>query len=105
MTVLGSSELRFPVMAYSKTHKLTDSERKLQMLRTQLYGKEPSHPVEKPIAVNQFSLPSRNTASETAPKYTEVSFLKKDLLKIGILAAIIFTIQATLFIVIRNISI
>ena len=99
--MLGSNELKFQSMAYRESKKLTAEEKKLQALRIQPYGKE------KPLAHTKeasnsttFRFHSGQTGeipsvSSTAP---ETSFLKQDLIKIGILATLVFIVQALLFV-------
>lgn len=83
-------------MAYSQSKKLTSSEKKLQALKTQLYGKE--QPVVSSPSQSSTTFNYNSTQVNIATNQTiETSFLKQDLLKIGILATVIFTIQALLF--------
>lgn len=88
-------------MAYSQSRKLSAEEKKLQALRTQLYGKDrPLESVKETSDNSAFSFKSQQKAVglPTIISAHETSYLKKDLIKIGILATLVFAIQALLFI-------
>lgn len=93
-------------MTYSRSKKLTDTEKKMQTLRTQLYGKE-SSPLS-PASQNHpaFSFKSGSfTTVESLPKtLAPTSFLRNDLLKIAVLASSAISIQLFLYLaVVRGI--
>ncbi len=99
-------------MAYSQSKKLTAQEKKLLALRTQLYGKEQPDISKaradalKPQKALQHSAFKFNPLgqNETVPSanHNEFSYLKNDLQKIGILATLIFSAQALLYIAIQK---
>lgn len=90
-------------MSYSRSRKHTTAERQLQSLKTQLYGKEAS--------TTTFNFKSNTTATAlpapiqsgpaTSNKSQKVSldasYLKKDLLKIALLATLAIGIQFLLY--------
>ena len=91
--MLGSSQARFSEMAIQQTKKQSDLEKRLRLLRHQVYGKtyslsETNHSTQTPI-------------SGTSLK-TDIPYLYQDLLKIGIFASIAIGIQAVLFILLKN---
>lgn len=92
-------------MAYSQSKKLTAQEKKLLTLRTQLYGKKQPDTapkkIEKPAAF-QFSSPGGGSALPLSNTHSEATYLKNDLQKIGILATVIFSVQALLYIAIQK---
>ncbi|MCL5784701.1 MAG: hypothetical protein M1142_05105 [Patescibacteria group bacterium] len=79
-------------MSYSRSKKQTENEKKLQVLKAQLYGKD--------IQVS-LAKPSSNFAFKAEPGQTtvlETDYLRKDLLKITILAILAIGGQLLLFI-------
>lgn len=88
MIVLGSNELKTlsttPDMVYSKYLKSSDIEKRLKVLKGQLYGK----------GAEVKSLHLAPTATQGASK--RANYLQKDLLKIFLLASSAITIQILL---------
>lgn len=88
-------------MAVIKSLKLTPTEKRLQILREQLYGKNPIKASYTKVAditnsvKTEFMPPAKNYQ-------TDVNFLRADLFRILILASIAFAVQITLFISINN---
>lgn len=95
--------------------KLTLEQKRLEALKRQLYGKEPQtqkKPLEKVKPIKEEGTPQEvylldrfKRASEISKQnepQTEVSYLKRDLLKIFMLSAIAITIQTLLFIGLKN---
>lgn len=90
-------------MAVIKSLKLTPTEKRLQTLREQLYGKNPvknSYTNTKVAGATdsiktEFILPTKNYQSD-------ISYLRADLLKILTLASVAFAVQITLYISIHN---
>ncbi|MDO8639042.1 MAG: hypothetical protein Q7R43_05700 [Candidatus Daviesbacteria bacterium] len=86
-------------MAVIKSLKLTPTEKRLQDLREQLYGKNPvKNSYTKVASVTdsmktEFHVPVKNYQTDT-------SYLRADLLKILVLASIAFAAQITLYITI-----
>lgn len=92
-------------MAISRSTKLTDTERRMQTLKIQLYGKEgtgglkPSHN----FGVGTFHLSS--TAEEIAPSSVsklDTNYLKNDLLKICLLASLAIGTQLMLYLALQK---
>lgn len=79
-------------MAYSQSKKLTAQEKKLATLRTQLYGKE-----QPGVSSFRFDSPGKNLAPILSNTHSETTYLKNDLKKIGLLAMVIFGVQALLY--------
>lgn len=91
-------------MAVIKSLKLTPTEKRLQILREQLYGKNPvqsPHAPHAKIAGNTDSLKTE-FVSPIKNYQTDISYLRADLLKILILASMAFAVQITLYISINN---
>lgn len=89
-------------MAVIRSHKLTDTEKRLQLLSRQLYGK--GSPM---LGTTQIT---RNSANQTYRKSdqsgtlkssesfrTDVTYLKQDLTKILILASIAVGVQLVIY--------
>lgn len=77
-------------MAYSRSKKITDTDRRVQLLRNQLYGKEQS------VTFSFTSQKEGQTKPET-PK-PESSYLRQELTKIFILAILAIGTEVALFI-------
>lgn len=75
-------------MSIQQTKKQSDLEKRLRLLRTQVYGKS---------EIQQASTPSSSASTRS-----EVSFLYQDLLKIGVLSALALGFQIVLFILLKN---
>jgi hypothetical protein len=91
-------------MSYQQTKKLTAVEKKLQALKTQLYGKSSNTfvPGKQNITADQVipAQPQQSTFSSTAA--LDTTYLKHDLLKIFLLASLALGVQVLLFILTRN---
>lgn len=96
-------------MSYSRSRKLTDTEKKLQALKTQLYGKTYSLPTStgKTTTSSSSSLPTfqfnrnidqRENFYKPLLEKDNQDYFKKDLLKTLLLATVIVGIQTFLFI-------
>ncbi len=77
-------------MAIHETKKKTDLEKRLKLLRQQVYGLEQSKPVTRSVRTSDVSVLS------------DLTFLYQDLAKIGLLASLAIGIQLILFFLIRN---
>lgn len=91
-------------MTYSRSQKTTDIERRLQILRNQLYGKEEvvlsedRHVSIKSQTSSEFKFTTTQNQPNQALIKTEVFFLKQDLLKILLLAGLAIGAQIFLYI-------
>ena len=90
-------------MPYSRSKKLTSTEKRLQLLRTQLYGKEEgsSTVLPKPVNSSAFSFKIPTKSGESTKMLTNTSdthYLRHDLLKILLLAILAVGIEAILYI-------
>ena len=83
-------------MTYSRLKKTTAIEKKMQLLRGQLYGRQDVKPQEATIQtpVPQFA---KYQTTTSVVNIQETSFLKQDLLKILFLAATAIGIQIMLY--------
>lgn len=81
-------------MTYSKIKQLTDSEKKLQILRNQLYGKQEVVVAPKQPTV-KLSTPIQSLVNH--PIKEEVTFLRQDLMKIMLLASVAIMVQIILY--------
>ncbi len=90
-------------MAVIKSLKLTPTEKRLQILREQLYGKNPIN--NSYVKVTQITDSIKTKTEFVAPfknYQTDISYLRSDLLKILVLASIAFAVQITLYISVNN---
>ena len=77
--------------------KQSDLEKRLKLLRTQVYGKE--------FRVNSSELVVKNagsTNSELRTNNSDLSYLYQDLLKIGIFSTLALGLQIILFMLTKN---
>lgn len=91
-------------MSYSQSKKSTNTEKKLQALKTQLYGKEHSNISMQSTTTNKFHLPSQDLpASQPTKQPTTImpNYLRQDLLKIALLAAIAISVQVIVYLKFR----
>lgn len=93
--MLGSNEFNSGTvkMSYSRSKKLTDSEKRLQALKSQLYGKE-RETTSNTFRFDSSGIKENGTPSQSAN--TNTSYLRHDLIKTFILAT--FTLAAQLVI-------
>lgn len=89
--MLGSN-VRKPSMAILQTKKQSDLEKRLKLLRQQVYGKNSDTPTYR------FS----NSPSNPESSGTDVTYLYHDLSKIGIFASLTIGAQIILFILMKN---
>lgn len=87
-------------MAVIKSLKLTPTEKRLQILREQLYGKNPiKNSYVKATQITDSVKTKTEFISLPVKNYqTDISDLRSDLLKILVLASIAFAVQITLYI-------
>lgn len=90
-------------MAISQSKKQSDLEKRLQILRRQVYGKS----IDKPeIQVKQYSniKTSYNTASAnpTTLQLNDLNYLHQDLFKILVLSILAIGAQVTIFFLLQN---
>ncbi len=83
-------------MAIHQTHRQTDLEKRLKILRRQFYGRE-SVASSKQYVVREANLPFGGPLPTT-----DVSYLKADLLKIFIFSSVALGAQIILYFLIRN---
>ncbi|MFA5932826.1 MAG: hypothetical protein WCV81_01010 [Microgenomates group bacterium] len=85
-------------MAYSQAKELTDTEKRLQALKIQLFGKEKNIKVQnnKMTATNQSA-----TLTLDHHQHQDLAYLRKDLLKIATLAIIALFVQLMLKFVVK----
>lgn len=74
-------------MPVQRTHQASDIEKRLKILKSQLYGKNSY----QSSAINLQPTPERSSVSD-------LTFLKKDLLKIAVLGALAIGVQFILYI-------
>ena len=87
-------------MAYSQSKKLTDTEKKLEALKTQLFGKEKNVGYTKNDLTTTKGEVKQAAFSQSAFQKTEiqdVNYLRRDLQKIFILASIAIGAQLILY--------
>jgi len=105
--VLGSTE-RMAIIA-QKRH--SDLEKRLKLLRQQIYGKAEEKRIEKDVKLenegenNKSQIPLQYSASNLPNPtsiQTDISYLYHDLVKIGLLASLALGIQLILFFLMKN---
>ncbi len=106
LCVLGSIVPKSTNMAILQTKKQTDLEKRLKVLRQQIYGKTANQKVntlvkQKGEFTHQYT-DSQVHKSNTEVGRNDISYLYQDLFKIGILATCALGIQIILFFLIRN---
>lgn len=79
-------------MAYSESKELTDTEKRLQSLKIQLFGKE-----RHATTVSHKSNIINSSSTTISYQHHDLTYLKKDLQKILILATIAFSVQLILY--------
>lgn len=84
-------------MAIHETQKQTDIERRLKLLRMQIYGKER----ESQKFVSSDSSDSSEAMTPLTPT-SDITYLYHDLFKIGVLATFALGAQIILFYLLRN---
>lgn len=100
-------------MAIQRTHKKSDLEKRLKVLNQQLYGKQTDNQSTKvtvsrentsPTQGMSFSLPSSKTTYPSAVSIArnDVSYLRRDLTKITILATAAMGAQFLLYFLIQE---
>lgn len=94
-------------MAYSQSKKQTEAEKKLQVIRMQLYGKEEKSAQNVVTNTNSGSKSFKFTSSDIKPSGAAVTrrednYLKKDLLKTVTLATFAIAAQLILKFTVRG---
>ena len=85
--VLGSSQAQFSDMAIQQTKKQSDLEKRLQLLRHQVYGSS------REYSLSNQALPKHQSATINS----DVTYLHKDLLKILALSSLAIGAQIILY--------
>lgn len=102
--------VKFLSMSIQQTKKLSDLEKRLKLLRQQMYGKE-----NRELSAISYQLSDKNKRSEhryqpkadglkteSYPANSDITYLYQDLSKIGILAFFTIGVQIILFILTKN---
>ncbi len=84
-------------MAYSRSKNLTTTEKKLQTIKNQLYGKESDS-----TTFSFKSVEKTDTTSNSTSLKIETNYLKNELIKITILAALAIGAQLILYFIFRQ---
>jgi len=86
--------------------KQSDLEKRLRLLRTQVYGKEQSSAHSYQLSDERSSLTDKTNKSDdrrlTTESYSDITYLYQDLLKIGIFSTLALGLQIILFILTKN---
>lgn len=84
-------------MAYSQSKKLTDTEKKLEALKIQLFGKEENRiKTSTNIKIHEAGKTQTSTA-ETTIKPQDLTYFRNDLLKILTLATLAISAELILY--------
>jgi hypothetical protein len=95
-------------MAIQRTRKISDLEKRLKLLNQQLYGKKEERRSSSSKTSSTlsnaptFSLPAVGVATISDRKFDDVTYLKKDLTRITILAGAALGVQFLLYYLIQN---
>lgn len=87
-------------MSYSRSKKDTDTEKKLQAIRTQLYGKDREISSGNTFKFKAVDFPK--TLSPEKPLKEDTVYLRQDLLRTAILATFALTAQILLYLIMQN---
>lgn len=96
--MIGSSQAQFSDMAIHLDKKQSDLEKRLRLLRRQVYGKQLS-------AISYQTSDENNKSGDrqlTTESYSDIFYLYQDLFKIIILSSIAIGTQIILFFLSRN---
>lgn len=90
-------------MAIHETKKQSDLEKRLKLLRQQVYGKENVSSIKYQVS-NGKKVPIAEAVpvSKAITHNTDIPYLYHDLTKIGILCSLALGVQFVLFILMRN---
>ena len=88
-------------MAIHQTKKQSDLEKRLKLLRQQVYGREPVVS-NKQYVVGKETTPRNTHTTNYQQHTTDVTYLYQDLLKIGIFTSVAIGTQIILFILSKN---
>lgn len=88
-------------MAIHQTKKQSDLEKRLKLLRQQVYGRKPVVS-SKQYVVGKEITPRNTHTPNYQPHTTDVTYLYQDLIKIGIYASVAIGAQIILFILSKN---
>lgn len=96
-------------MAIQQTKKQSDLEKRLKLLRQQVYGKETVSSIQYPVSreTENSSKDTHNTkyilpTAEGEAGYTDLTYLYQDLFKILALSSIAIGVQTILFFLLKN---
>ncbi len=92
-------------MAIQQTKKQSDLEKRLRLLRQQVYGKEPDRKLAVKSDKSNFQLPTSNLSSSTShisPPTSDMTYLYQDLRKILVLSCLAIGIQVIIFALTKN---
>lgn len=89
-------------MAYSQSKKLTTAEKKLQILKAQLYGKNEVVTAKSSPSLFTNAVVDLSSKNHHLSTSHEITFLKKDLIKTLIFATLAITIQITVYFVLQS---
>lgn len=88
-------------MAIHQTHKQTDLEKRLKILRQQVYGKSSEKSVSQYISESEKSDTPTHRNTDTLIS-SDITYLRHDLLKISLLTSLVFGIQLIIFYLLQN---
>lgn len=88
-------------MSIHQTKRQSDLEKRLQILRRQVYGKSPDKP-DKIRLDQRISKPESQKSDMPIHRTTDLTYLNQDLLKILIFSSLAIGAQIVLFILSQN---
>lgn len=84
-------------MAYSESKRLTDTEKRLQALKTQLFGKERNQ-IKVPVNTKtNIQTAAQENIIAASYQHQDLTYLRNDLKKIALLAFLAITAQILLY--------
>lgn len=90
------STYKYTCMPVTQTKKQADIEKRLKILRKQVYSVRPVDSVADP------SLPTSSHTSNSNYSQADITYLRQDLIKIITFATVAFVIQIVLYFLLRN---
>lgn len=89
-------------MAITESKKQSDLEKRLKLLRQQVYGREDRQSSAISFQTKQKKSNDRRLTTDSYSVSSDITYLYQDLSKIGILTSLAIGIQIALFILTKN---
>lgn len=95
---------KFKFMSLHQLKKQSDLEKRLRLLRQQVYGKEKLDVRSEKLESSNLTsnIPPQGPTSHISSPTSDITYLYQDLFKIGILASLAIGVQVILFMLTKN---